>query len=324
MAGGGTETAANGLLATSVRLTRPTGVAVAPDGTVWIVDSSNFVMHINADGTISDLSGGLTNPEGAAAGSDGTVYVADRGAYRIASPNGNGGTVSFAGIQFLAGFNGDGRLATRTRLWLPYDVATDDAGNVYIADTGNARIRVVDAETLKVQTIAGTGTSGFSGDGGPALEAQISDSRALAVDPGATKVFIADYQNSRVRQVDMATGLMTTVAGNGGGVVAYNPALTGVQTPLTHLLALAVDGQGNAYIPVFYSDLGLVIMRLDSTGAMTRIAGGGQLTQAGMSPFDLKLADVYGLAVDNAFGDLYICTSDGRVLRVPQAASTLP
>jgi hypothetical protein len=321
VAGGGTETPAAGVVASAARLIRPTGVAVAPDGTVWIVDASNVLIHIGLDGKISELAGGLTNPEGVAVGPDAKAYAADRGAYRIATPNGNGGTATFAGIQFIAGFNGDGRLAKKTRLWLPYDVATDGAGDVYIADTGNARIRVVDSETLKVQTIAGTGTSGFAGDDGPALDAQINDSRAIAVDQGATMLLIADYGNSRVRQVDLTTGRMTTIAGTGTGAVNYSSALTGLQTPLTHLLALAVDPQGNAYVPVFYADLGLIIMHLDPTGAMTRIAGGGQLAQAGVSPLELKLPDVYGLAVDPTNGDLYICSSDGRVYRVSGAAT---
>jgi len=322
VAGGGTQTAAVGVPASSISLTRPTGVAVAPDGSVWVVDSSNVLIHIGADGVISEIAGGLTNPEGVAVGPDGKAYAADRGAYRIATPNGSGGSATFAGIQFIAGFNGDGRVAKKTRLWLPYDVATDAAGDVYIADTGNARIRVVDSETLKVQTIAGTGTIGFAGDDGPAVDAQVNDTRAIAVEPAASAVLIADYGNSRVRRIDLATGQMTTIAGTGTGVVNYSPTLTGVQTPLTHLLALAVDGQGNAYIPVFYSDLGLVIMRLDSAGTMTRIAGGGQLAQGGVTALELKLPDVYGLAIDPASGDLLICTSDSRVYRVPAAGGS--
>jgi sugar lactone lactonase YvrE len=294
-------------------------VAVASDGTIWIVDSSNVVFHIGADGKISDLSAGLFGPEGIAVGPDGHVYIADRGAYRVASPNGSGDVVSFAGIEFRAGFTGDGGLAKKAKLWLPYDVAVDGASNLYIADTGNHRVRVVDGATLKISTIVGTGVSGFGGDNGPALAAQLNDSRALAVDDGGTVLFIADYGNTRLRRVDLATNVITTVAGTGTGAVAYNPSLSGLQTPLTHLLAVAVDGQGNAYIPVFYADLGLTIMRLDASGVMTRVAGGGRTSGTGTQPLDWQLPDVLGLAVNRSNGDLYVAATDGRVYLVPGA-----
>lgn len=296
---------------------------MGPDGTVWIVDASaNLLLHIDAAGNISDLTGGLYGPEGVAVGPDGHVYVADRGAYRVASPNGSGDVVSFAGIEFRAGFSGDGGLAKKAKLWLPYDVATDAAGNLYIADTGNERIRVVDGVTLKIDSIVGTGVAGYAGDDGPALDAQISESRGLAVDAGGTTMFIADYGNSRLRRVDLATGIITTVAGTGTGVVAYSPALTGLQTPLTHLLAIAVDGAGNAYFPAFYSDLKLMIVRLDPAGVITPIAGGGLTATPGASPLDWQLPpDVLGLAIDPSSGDLYLCGADGRVWKLPAAAA---
>jgi sugar lactone lactonase YvrE len=307
-------------------LTRASGVAVAPDGTIWIVDARldstlNLLLHVGADGNISDVAAGLYGPEGVAVGPDGHVYVADRGAYRVASPNDSGGAVSFAGIEFRAGFTGDGGLAKKAKLWLPYDVAVDAASNVYISDTGNERIRVVDGETLKIQTIAGTGVAGYGGDGGQALQAQISDARGLAVDSAGTVLLIADYGNSRLRRIDLATGIITTIAGNGGGALNYSPALTSLQTPLTHLLSVAIDAAGNAYFPVFYADLGLTIMRLDSVGVMTRVAGGGQLSDAGVPALDFALSDVVGMAIDRATGDLYICAYGGKVYRVAGAAA---
>ena len=300
-------------------LVRPSGVAVAADGTVWIVDAhQGIALHVLADGTIGGMVGGMDGPEGIAIAPDGTVYVAERQAYRVVKLDGSGGTVRVAGDTYLPGFSGDGGLAKKAKLWLPYDVATDAAGNVYIADSANQRVRVIDAATLKIRTIAGKGTSGFSGDDGPALDAQIYGPRAIAVDPGATSVFIADTENMRVRKVDLITNVITTVAGNGAGTVAYSAALTGVQTPLTHLLALAVDAGGNVYIPVFYSDLGLVIMRMDASGTLTRVAGGGNSNVSGVSPLEFALPDVLGLAVDTASGDLLIAATDGRIFRVPE------
>jgi DNA-binding beta-propeller fold protein YncE len=308
--------------ANAAALIRPTGVAVAPDGTLWIVDSSNLLFHVDAAGTITNLTKDLYGPEGLAVGPDGHVYIADRGAYRVGSPNDTGGVASFAGIEFRAGFSGDGGLAKKAKLWLPYDVAVDGAGNLYIADTGNNRIRVVNGATLKIDTIVGTGVAGFSGDGGQALDAQIGETRGLAVDAAGTTLLIADYGNSRLRRVDLTTGVITTIAGTGTGVVAYSPALTGMQTPLTHLLAVAVDSAGNAYIPAFYSDLGLLIVKIDPAGTVTRVAGGGHSAVPGASLLDWQLPpDVLGLAINSSTGDLYLCGADGRVYRLPGAAA---
>lgn len=321
VAGGGTEDPRNGLAATSAELIRPSGVAVGPDGTIWIVDANlSILLHVSADGTLADLASGLYGPEGVAVGPDGTVYVADRQNYRVVTPNGSGGVSRVAGDIFRAGSSGDGGLARRARLWLPYDVATDGAGNIYIADSANQRIRLIDAETLKIQTIAGTGTAGFAGDGGPATDAQIYGVQAIAVDDAATLLLLADTTNARLRRIDLTTGVITTIAGSAGNAITYDAALTGLQTPLTRISALAMDAAGNAYFPVFYGDLGLTIMRLDATGAMTRVAGGGRLSQVGVSALDFALPDVLGLAIDRATGDLFICGSDGRIYRVPAAA----
>ena len=115
---------------------------------------------------------------------------------------------------FAGGGLGDGGPASQARLYFPRGVAVDSTGNLYIVDSSNHRIRKVDS-TGTITTVAGTGESGFSGDGGPATQALLSFARGVAVD-GAGNLYIADGPNYRIRKVD-STGTITTIAGMGGG-----------------------------------------------------------------------------------------------------------
>src|SRR5437773_840096 len=127
-----------------------------------------------------------------------------------------GDSIVVAGVGAEGGFSGDGGSATAAKLYFPAGVALDGAGNLFIAERGDWRIRRVDAGTGTITTVAGTGTGGFSGDGGPATAAELSGPRGVAVD-GAGNLFIADTGNSRIRRVDAGTGTITTVAGGGTG-----------------------------------------------------------------------------------------------------------
>ena len=160
----------------------------------------------------------------------------------MASPNGTGDAVSFRGHRvsrrlhrrWRPGAEGKASAALRRR--------SGRRGQHEIADTGNERIRVVNGETLKIDSIVGNGATGYGGDDGPALQAQINDSRAVAVDAAGTTLYIADYGNSRLRRVDLSTHVITTVAGTGTGAVAYNPALSGPDSAD----ALAGPGRGRS------------------------------------------------------------------------------
>lgn len=285
---------------------------------MWIVDENLAILvHVLADGTLADVATGLYGPNGVAVALDGTVYVANRSAYGIVSPNGSGGFVKVAGNPLKAGFKGDGGLAKKALLFLPFDVATDGANNLYIADTANQRIRVIDASTLKIDTIVGSGARGYAGDDGQALDAAIDSPQAIAVDAAGSVLLIADTGNVRLRRVDLTTGIITTVAGSGGNGVNYNPTLTGLQTPITRISALAMDFAGNAYFPILWGDIGPTIMRLEPSGIMTRVLGGGRLSGPGTAPLDFAMPDVLGLAIDQFSGDMLVAASDGRVYRVP-------
>ena len=210
-------------------------------------------------------------------------------------------------------FSGDGGPATEAEL-RPLAVAVDGAGNLYIADYGNSRVRRVDAEGT-ITTVAGTGDSRFSGDGGPATEAGL-DPRAVAVD-GAGNLYIADYDNHRVRRVD-AEGTITTVAGSG------DEGFSGDGGPATEAgldpRAVAVDGAGNLYIADHRNRR---VRRVDAEGTITTVAGsgdegfsgdGGPATEAGLDP--------RAVAVDGA-GNLYIADQFNRRVRRVDAEGTI-
>lgn len=318
VAGGGTADPGDGGQATDAHLGRVTGLAVAPDGTIWIVDSNAGTLRtVTPDGLIHTVATGMYGPQGMCLVPDGRPYIAERGAYRVVTTNGSGGITPIAGNEFHPGFRGDGKLAKRAYLSQPFDVVADAAGNLYIADTSNQRVRFIDAESGLISTIAGNGTAGFTGDGGLATDAELSSPEALAVDPAGTVLYIADYGSSHLRRVDLATGIITTVAGNGTGSSIYDPNLTALQVGPTRLIAVALDAQGNVYLPVFFTDKGQMVMRMDPSGHLTLVTGGGTSSQPGVAATDFALPPIEVLEIEPATGALLIGSNNGIVYRIP-------
>ncbi|MEP7158214.1 MAG: hypothetical protein ABI797_02210 [Chloroflexota bacterium] len=318
VAGGGLSDPSLGGLATDAHLTRPTGLAVAPDGTIWIVDrNAGTLLTVTTDGLIHKVAAGLYGPQGMCLAPDGRPYVAERGSYRVATTNDSGGIKPVAGNLYKPGFKGDGGPAKKALLSQPYDIVSDAAGNLYIADTANARVRLIRAETGTISTIAGNGTQGFAGDGGLATDAQLSNPQALAVDPAGTVLYIADYGDSHLRRVDLVSGIITTVAGSGAGSVAYDPTLTALQVAPTRLIAVALDGEGNVYLPVFFTDKGQLVMRMDPTGHLTVVTGGGTSSEPGVPATDFLIPTIEVLEIEPATGALLIGSNNGIVYRIP-------
>jgi sugar lactone lactonase YvrE len=195
-----------------------------PGGTASAQSNDTSPASTNANnpkpGNISTLAGngnrefgsgdGL-DPFGMAVDGAGNVYIADLFNHRIrkVDPNGVMTTVAGNGVQ---GFSGDGGPAVSASLNFPHDVAIDAAGNLYIADLSNNRIRKVDPNGI-ISTVVGNDAGEFSGDGGPATSASLWGPKGVTIDSGGT-LYIADFNNGRVRKVD-ANGIITTVAGNG-------------------------------------------------------------------------------------------------------------
>jgi len=225
-------------------LSSPQGVASdASSGNVFIADTSNSRVQKVAGSTISTLAGNTAfyTPVGGAVDAAGNLYVADlnNNVVRKISPAGDVSTVAGTGS---GGFSGDAGPAANARLNAPQAVAVDAAGNLYIADSGNYRVRRVTANG-QINTVAGNGLPGFAGDGGPALLAQIGAVAGVAVD-AAGNLYLSDG-SVRVRKV--TSGFIFTIAGN--GTQGYSG--DGSAAPLAQFngaTALSVDAAGNVYV----------------------------------------------------------------------------
>jgi len=254
--------------ATSARLSAPRGL-FAGNGNLYIGDNANNrIRKIDGGGIITTVAGGGVIPTGdggpataahfgvpfgAAVGPDGSLYVGEVSGHRVRRiyPSGLITTVAGTGV---AGFTADGLPATESMINAPFDVTVDPSGNVYFTDYNNNLVRKVTASTGLLSTVAGNRVAGTTGDGGNALNAAVNGPQGLAIGPGpAFDLFISTTGNPRVRKVSMATGIITTIAGNasvnGGGLgdtVGDNGGATsaGLATPR----GIAFDAAGNLYI----------------------------------------------------------------------------
>jgi trimeric autotransporter adhesin len=302
-------------------LSAPTGVAVDSTGAVYISDTfNNRIRKVTGDGIINTIAGTDVNwPSGLAMDAGGNVYVADSGNGRIRkiSTDGIVTTVAGSGQAIQPAFSGDGGPATSAKLWWPKDVALDHSGNLYIADTGNNRIRMVTSAGI-ITTIAGGGVAGyaggFSGDGGPATSAQFLLPSGLAVDRSGN-VYVADTNNFRVRQIS-PSGIITTLAGNGskGSSGDGGPA---AKAQLTGPFGLKLDGTGNLFI----AD-GTSVRMVTPAGVITTVAGTGVLGFSGDGgPATGAELGAWGLAFDGT-GNLYLADPWDNNVRVLRTASS--
>ena len=248
----------DGRLATDANLAFPADVAVDATGNLYISDAGNErVRKVSVDGIIATVAGSgvnefsgdggpaasasLARPTGVAVDAAGNLYISDSGNRRVRKVSVDGIISTVAG-NGVAGFSGDGGPATSASLFGASAVAVDAVGNLYIAD-GN-RIRKVSPVGI-IATVAGNGLRGFSGDGGPAISAQLNSPRGVTVD-AAGNLYIADTVNNRIRKVS-ADGTITTVAGNGVKGFSGDGGLA-TDANLNFPPGVAVDGGGNLYI----------------------------------------------------------------------------
>jgi sugar lactone lactonase YvrE len=254
-------------------------------------------------------------PDGVAFDSAGNLFIADAGNQLIRRVDAKTGIItSVAGSYsptFRCDFGGDGGPADQAILCSPDFITFDRWDNLYIADTSNQRIRRVDRRTHIISTVAGNGTAGFAGDGGPATSAQLNNPNGVHFDAFGN-LYIADTGNDRVRRVDGRTGIISTIAGNGTGGDG-GPA---VDAQLGLVFDMAFDLEGNLFI----SDRGPnTVRRVDHrTGIITTVAGNGTGGYAGDGgpATEAELGDPVGLAFDWV-GNLYIAEEgNSRVRRV--------
>ncbi len=217
-----------------------------------------------------------------------------------------------------SGYTGDGGPATLANLNGAASSVRDRSGNLYIADSNNNVIRKVSAGTGLITTFAGTGVSGYSGDNGPATNALFNYPYGLSID-SAGDLYVADEGNSAIRMIAAATGVITTVAGNGTPGFAGDGGLA-ASSQLSYPLGTAVDSSGNLYIAD--SENSRIREVAAKTGIITTVAGSGQFGYAGDGgpATAAELEDPWGVAVDSS-GNLYIADTDNNVIRKVTAST---
>jgi sugar lactone lactonase YvrE len=321
----------DGGLAANASLDFPYNVAVDASGCLFIADHGNVrIRKVNTNGIITTLAGNgvrgysgdggaatgasLCSPDGLSVGASGSLFLAEDLTNRIRKVDSNGTITTVAG-KGTAGYSGDGGAATNASLYFPYDVAVDASGNLFIADEQNRRIRKVDPGGI-ITPVAGKGTAGYSGDGGAATNASM-DPVGVAVDASG-QLFIADYNNHRVRKVDTG-GIITTVAGTGAHDYSGDggPATTAT---LNFPADVTVDRFGNLFIADEGNNR---VRKVGTNGIITTVAGNGPsglgtggYSGDGVLATTANLSEPIGVAVDG-FGNLFIADySNNRIRKV--------
>lgn len=311
--------------ATEAQLNRPISIAMDAEGNLYIAESAgNIIRRLDPNGIIATVAGTgtrgrageggpateaeLTTPS-IALGPAGDLFIAEHDANRIRRISAEGIIMTVVGTG-SPGFSGDGGPATEAEIVEPHLIAFDALGNLYLP-LHDSRVRKIDPEGT-ISTVAGTGEPGYSGDGGPATEAQLKGPQGVAVD-SAGSLYIADTENDAIRKVD-ANGTITTVAGTG------TPGYSGdggpaAEAQLRTPIGLAFDAQGNLYIA---DSANQRIRRIDPNGIITTVVGtrSGGFSGDGGDPTQAQLKNPFDIWVD-ATGNLFFAdTFNHRVRKV--------
>jgi YD repeat-containing protein len=317
--------------ALAAKLSNPFGVAVDQSRNIYIADSyNNRIRKIDANGIITTIAGAgprgysgdgglaimakLDTPLGVTVDQNGNIYFADGYNQRIRKVDTNGIITTIAGTG-VAGFSGDGGLATAAQMNSPEGVAVDQSGNIYVADTLNYRVCKIDSNGI-MTTIAGTDYYGYSGDGGPATAARLFYPMSVTVDQSGN-IYIADWGENRIRKIDLS-GIITTIVGT--GVYGYSgdggPATS---AQLSSPSSVAVDQNGNIYVADMYNAR---IRKIDANGIITTVVGTGVSGYNGdnIRSTAAMLNQPMSVTVDHN-GDIYISDSRNHRIRKVMAAT---
>ncbi|MFN0104513.1 MAG: BACON domain-containing protein, partial [Bryobacteraceae bacterium] len=307
-------------------LSTPYGVSIDSAGDILIADTfANRIRLISTAGLTTTLAGtgvrgysdgagiaaeaALAGPTGATPDGLGNVYIADTDNHLIRKVSADGKIINVAG-NGNAGFSGDGGAALSASLNLPQQVVLDRAGNLYISDRGNHRVRRVTPAGV-ISTFAGNGQARYAGDGGPAISASLNTPRGLAFD-AAGNLYIADAGNGRVRRVSPA-GVISTVAGGGFRPGAAADSFPALEAQFGTPLGVATAPDGSIFVSDGQTDR---IVRIAPSGILSIVAGGGSRGFSGDGGLSTRasLNSPYGLALDPE-GNLLIADSGNNRVR---------
>jgi hypothetical protein len=322
------STLVNGVSPTGVTLNYPYGIFRDPNGNVYVADTSNNVVRelVKATNVVNTFAGTgvagfsgdggpataaqLRAPTGVARDKSGNIYIADQGNDVIRMVNTAGVISTFAGTGVSCGYSGDGGPATAAKLCNPYGVFVDTKNNVYIADWNNHVVREVTNGTIN--TIAGNGTAGYLGDGGPAITARLYHPLSIAVD-SASNVYIADEYNHRIRLVTAATGIITTIAGT--GIAGFNGDGDALFVDINYPQGLTLDANEN----VFFTDTNNHRVRwLSPGGTVTTFGGTGfaGFNGDGIMALSANLYYPSGIVQDSVGNFLVVDQYDWRIRQI--------
>jgi sugar lactone lactonase YvrE len=320
---GGIGYAGDGTAATNTSLYYPDGLAVDAQGELFIADTSDLrIRKVDTNGIITTLASGLGYPGGVAVDAGGNVFIADtdNGVVRRLATN---GVLTIVAGNGGRGYAGDGGAATNASLYYPQGLALDAAGNLYIADWDNQRVRRVDTNGF-ITTVAGSGGLGYSGDGGSALSATLGYPSAVALNP-AGNLFIADSLNSVIREVNLAAGYpvqlftnLTTPYGGNYQVIVSSPwgSVTSSIATMTIVFPPAITNQpvaqtvingGNAAFSVTATGTAPLAYQWQFNGVNLTDEGefsGTATTNLVVTAATTNDAGLYDVIVSNAWGSV--------------------
>jgi sugar lactone lactonase YvrE len=294
-------------------------VAIAWQATTGTVDDPGRAGRLvlvagggtGVDGASADRAK-LISPFGTGFDAEGTLFFVEMTGHRVRKIGPDGLVVTVAGSGQV-GSGGDDGPAAKAELNGPHSLAVAKNGDVFVTDTWNNRVRKIDARSGRITNVAGTGRKGFSGDGGLATQAEFGGIYCLALDEAGQTMDLADLDNRRIRRVDLKTGIVSTVAGNGKkGVPADGDDAR--SAPLVDPRAVAIDGRGNLYI---LERGGHALRVVDKSGKIRTVAGTGKQGDSGDGG-DARLARMNGpkhLCTD-ARGNVLIADTENHRIRI--------
>ena len=254
----------------------------------------------------------LANPYGLVRGPDGALYICEVDNHvirRVARD----GTITTAAGSGERGYTGDGGPATRARLNEPYEVRFDKSGNMFFVEMKNHLVRRVDVKTQTITTVAGTGKAGFSGDGGPAMLAQLNQPHSIRLDT-QDNLYVCDIANHRIRKIEANTGIITSFAGNGARTATPDGARFS-EAPLNGPRAIDFDQRGDLWLALRE---GNAVYKLDlKAGTIHHVAGTGKMgfTGNGGPAKEASLSGPKGLSVAPN-GNVYLADTESHSIRM--------